>query len=144
MNIVVKKLLIFLIAPFLSFGQRHQEDIKEVLYKQESAWNQGDLYGFMLGYWNSKKLEFSSEDVTTYGWMNTFIKYKKSYPTKEKMGSLKFEIMDIKLMSDTTALVNGKWELQRTSAEPWGGEFILTFQRFNNDWLIIKDFTTSK
>jgi hypothetical protein len=139
----MKKLLFLLIIPFLSFGQEDLQKIKEVLHKQESAWNQGDLNGFMLGYWNSDKLEFASEDLTTYGWMNTFLKYKMNYPTKEKMGKLKFEIIDVKLSSDTTALVNGKWELIRTSSEPWGGGFILTFQKFNDDWLIIKDFTTS-
>ena len=141
----MKKLLLFLlIIPFLSFGQGDLQKIKEVLYKQEGAWNQGNLHGFMLGYWDSDKLEFSSEDVTTYGWMNTFIKYKKNYPTKEKMGKLQFEIIDTKLTSDTTALVKGKWELIRTSSKPWGGGFILTFQKFNDDWLIIKDFTTSE
>ena len=114
------------------------------LYKQESSWNQGDLHEFMLGYWNSEKLEFSSKDGTTYGWMNTFIKYSKSYPTKEKMGKLQFKIIDLRLISDTTALVNGKWELIRNSSKPWGGNFILTFRKFNNDWLIIKDFTTSE
>ena len=140
----MRKLLLLLSIPFLSLGQGDLQKIKEVLYKQEIAWNQGDLYGFMLGYWNSEKLEFSSKDVTTYGWMNTFIKYRKSYPTKEKMGKLQFEIIDLRLISDTTALVNGKWELIRKSSKPWGGGFMLTFRKFNNDWLIIKDFTTSE
>ena len=140
----MKKLLLLLIIPFLSFGQGDLQKIKEVLYKQESEWNQGNLYGFMLGYWNSDKLEFSSEDVTTYGWVNTFIKYKKNYPTKEKMGKLQFEIIDTKLTSDTTALVKGKWELLRTHDKLWSGWFVLTFQKFNDNWLIIKDYTTSE
>jgi len=140
----MKKILIVLIIPLLSFGQNYQKKIKEVLYKQENAWNHGDLYGFMLGYWNSDKLEFSSQDVKTYGWMNTFIKYQNNYPTKEEMGQLKFEIIDIKLISDTTALVNGNWELIRNPSKYLGGGFILTFQKFNNDWLITKDFTTSE
>ena len=82
----MKKLLLLLIIPFLSFGQEDLQKIKEVLNKQENAWNQGDLHGFMLGYWNSDKLEFSSEDVTTYGWMNTLLKYKMNYPKMQSNG----------------------------------------------------------
>ena len=141
--IVVNKLLLILIFPMLAFGQGDLQKIKEVLSKQEAAWNQGDIYGFMLGYWQSDKLQFSSGDVTTYGWVNTYKKYQKNYPTNEKMGKLQFEIIDLKLMSDTTAIVNGKWELIRKSSESLAGGFVLTFQKFNNDWLIIKDVTTS-
>ncbi len=141
--IVVNKLLLILIFPMLAFGQGDLQKIKEVLSKQEAAWNQGDIYGFMLGYWQSDKLQFSSRDVTTYGWVNTYKKYQKNYPTNEKMGKLQFEIIDLKLMSDTTAIVNGKWELIRKSSESLAGGFVLTFQKFNNDWLIIKDVTTS-
>jgi len=141
--IVVNKLLLILIFPMLAFGQGDLQKIKEVLSKQEAAWNQGDIYGFMLGYWQSDKLQFSSRDVTTYGWVNTYKKYQKNYPTNEKMGKLQFEIIDLKLMSDTTAIVNGKWGLIRKSSESLAGGFVLTFQKFNNDWLIIKDVTTS-
>ena len=141
--IVVNKLLLILIFPMLAFGQGDLQKIKEVLSKQEAAWNQGDVYGFMLGYWQSDKLQFSYRDVTTYGWVNTYKKYQKNYPTNEKMGKLQFEIIDLKLMSDTTAIVNGKWELIRKSSESLAGGFVLTFQKFNNDWLIIKDVTTS-
>lgn len=128
----------------ISFNQENIKKIKEVLYKQESEWNNGNLYGFMLGYWNSDKLEFSSENVTTYGWKNTYIKYQDSYPTKEKMGNLKFEIVDVQLTSDTTSIVTGRWKIVRNDNNPWGGDFMLTFQKFNNNWLITKDHTTSK
>ena len=141
--IVVNKLLLILIFPMLAFGQGDLQKIKEVLSKQEAAWNQGDIYGFMLGYWQSDKLQFSSRDVTTHGWVNTYKKYQKNYPTNEKMGKLQFEIIDLKLISDTAAIVNGKWELIRKSSESLAGGFVLTFQKFNNDWLIIKDVTTS-
>tara|TARA_Y100001954_G_C15681874_1_gene538167 strand:- start:67 stop:498 length:432 start_codon:yes stop_codon:yes gene_type:complete len=140
---VVNRLLLILILPMLAFGQGDLQKIKEVLSKQETAWNQGDIHSFMLGYWQSDKLHFSSRDVTTYGWANTYKKYQKNYPTNEKMGKLQFEIIDLKLNSDTTAIVNGKWELIRKSSKSLSGGFVLTFQKFNNDWLIIKDVTTS-
>lgn len=140
----MKFFLIIFIIPVLCLGQDDLKEIKEVLFKQEFEWNQGSLKGFMLGYWNSDKLEFSSKNDTTYGWQNTYIKYQTNYPTKDKMGKLKFEIIDMQLVSDTTALVHGKWLLIRDNDKSWGGGFTLSFQKFNNDWLIIKDHTTSK
>ena len=34
--------------------------IKEMLTIQQECWNNGDLDGFMKGYWNSEKLIFTS------------------------------------------------------------------------------------
>ena len=142
MNIKELKLLFILIIPFLSFGQGDLQKIKEVLYKQECAWNQGDLHGFMLGYWNSENLIFTSEKhKPSYGWNNTLNQYKESYPTKESMGKLKFQIFDIILASDTTATLDGSWELIRKNDNP-RGLFYLNLQKFNDTWLITKDSTT--
>ena len=117
--------------------------IKQVLTTQQIYWNNGDVDGFMLGYWNSEKFEFSSVKGTTYGWENTLERYKESYPTKESMGELNFEILDVKLTSDTTAVLNGEWELIRINDNPKGC-FILNFQKIDNNWLIIRDYTTSE
>jgi len=140
----MKFFLLIFIIPILCLGQDDLKDIKEVLFKQEFEWNQGNIKGFMLGYWNSDKLEFYSKNDTTYGWQNTYIKYQASYPTKDKMGRLQFKTTDMQLLSDTTALVHGKWLLIRDKDKSRGGEFILSFQKFNNDWLIIKDYTSSE
>ncbi len=97
----------------------------------------------MEGYWNSEELIFTSlNHQLTYGWQATLDRYKISYPTKEVMGELKFEIYDIELTSEKTAILNGKWELIRTNDYPQG-KFSLNLERFENNWLIVKDSTTS-
>ena len=116
--------------------------IKQVLTTQQIYWNNGDIEGFMLGYWNSEKFEFSSENGTTYGWESTLERYKESYPTKESMGELSFEILDVKLTSDTTAVLDGEWELIRKNDNP-KGSFIFKFQKIENNWLIIRDYSTN-
>ena len=119
------------------------EKIKLVLFAQQTFWNIGDIDGFMLGYWNSEKLIFTSaEHAPAYGWSNTLNRYKESYPTKESMGEFKFQIFDIILNSDTTATLDGSWELIRKNDNP-RGLFYLNFQKFNDNWLITKDSTTS-
>ena len=117
--------------------------IKKVLATQQIFWNNGDIDGFMLGYWNSEKFEFSWVNGTEYGWENTLEKYKISYPTKESMGEFSFEILDVKLTSDTTAVLDGKWELIRNNDNP-KGSFSYVFKNIENNWLIISDYTTDE
>ena len=117
--------------------------IKKVLTTQKECWNNGDIDGFMKGYWNSEELIFTSlKHKPAYGWTNTLERYKNSYPTKASMGKLKFEIVDIELISDTTSTLFGKWELIREKDRP-NGVFWLDLKKFDKNWLITKDSTIS-
>ena len=79
------RLLFIALLVVVSCSKNNATDIdaiKQVLTTQQTCWNNGDIDGFMLGYWNSEKFEFSSENHgTTYGWKNTLERYKESYPT---------------------------------------------------------------
>ena len=117
--------------------------IKEMLTIQQECWNNGDIDGFMEGYWNSEELIFTSaEHMPAYGWQNTLERYKNSYPTKSSMGELNFEILDLRLISKTTATLKGKWELIREKDHP-NGLFWLDLKKFDKNWLITKDSTIS-
>ena len=117
--------------------------IKKILDTQQKCWNNGDIDGFMQGYWNSEKLIFTSlNHKPAYGWENTLERYKNSYPTKYSMGKFRFEILDIKLTSKKTAILNGKWELIRMNDNP-NGLFWLDFEKIDENWLITKDSTIS-
>ena len=117
--------------------------IKKVLATQQKCWNNEDIDGFMLGYWNSNKFKFSWVNGIEYGWKNALGKYKISYPTKESMGEFSFEILDVKLTSDTTAILDGEWELIRKNDNP-KGSFTYIFQKIENNWLIISDYSTNE
>jgi len=117
--------------------------IKKMLKEQQECWNNGDIDGFMLGYWNSNKLKFSWVNGIEYGWNNLLEKYKISYPNKESMGEFSFEILDVKLTSDTTAILDGKWELIRKNDNP-KGSFSYILNKIENNWLIISDYTTDE
>lgn len=59
-------------------------NIRLVLEKQQECWNNGDINGFMQGYWNSEELIFTSaKHIPTYGWQNTLERYQNSYPKKK-------------------------------------------------------------
>ena len=98
----------------------------------------------MLGYWDSEELIFTStKHIPVYGWQNTLERYKNSYPTKESMGQLKFDFLNVKINPDSiSANLTGSWELIRIDDNP-KGEFYLELRKFEDKWKIIKDSTTS-
>jgi ketosteroid isomerase-like protein len=108
---------------------------------QAEAWNRGDIDGFMLGYWKSEKLLFVSGDNVTRGWQPTLDRYKKSYDSKAKMGTLTFSGLEIDVISKDAAVVLGNWSLARDGDNPHG-KFTLIFRKFKDGWRIVHDHTS--
>ncbi len=119
-----------------------QIEIPEVLTNQVSAWNHGDIKGYMEGYWKSDSLLFTSAGKNQRGWQATFEKYKKSYDSKEKMGHLTFSNLEFYTLSPDAAWVFGKWELERSGDHP-SGLFTLIFKKFPDGWKIVHDHTSA-
>lgn len=120
---------------------RIESDIKLVMNEQTAAWNRGDIDGFMIGYWNSEKLIFASSDGVTRGWQPTLTRYKKSYDSRAKMGTLTFSDLEVNVISKDAAVVLGSWALQREKDNP-KGKFTLIFRKFKDGWRIIHDHTS--
>jgi ketosteroid isomerase-like protein len=138
------KILIFLCAaPFSaqSKEEKTKAEIRKVLDEQVEAWNRGDIEGFMRGYWNSPEMTFVSGDNVTKGWKPTLERYKRSYDTPEKMGKLSFSELEITLTGKDSAVVLGRFTLERKNDRPTG-IFTLNFRRFKDGWKIILDHTS--
>jgi beta-aspartyl-peptidase (threonine type) len=126
--------------------ERAHEDrqaIQDVLDAQVTAWNRGDLEGFMAGYWHSDALAFFSGKEVMSGWQATLDRYRKRYQAegRDKMGTLSFSDLQIDLLGPDSALVRGRWKLI-TSKEPLGGLFTLLFMRKPEGWRIAHDHTS--
>jgi len=116
--------------------------IRKILDDQTAAWNRGDLDAFMsIGYWRSDKLKFVSGDRITYGWQQTLDNYKKTYATKELMGTLTFSDLEIEVLSKDAAFVTGSWHLKREKDDP-KGKFTLLFRKFKEGWRIVADHSS--
>ena len=113
-----------------------------MLEEQVQAWNSGSIDGYMRGYWNSDDTRFVSGGTMQKGWKNVLERYKKSYDTREKMGTLEFNELTVRLLSPTTAVANGIWKLHRASDEPWG-RFTLIVEKKKEGWRITHDHTSS-
>jgi hypothetical protein len=117
-----------------------EKTIREVLEKQVIAWNGNDIEGFMQGYWKSDSLLFIGSKITN-GWDSTLARYKRSYPDKAAMGTLRFEIMRMDFISNDSYLVTGKYFLTREKDNP-SGVFTLLFRKKKGKWVAVYDHTS--
>ncbi len=129
------------------FAQSDKQDahtpqaIRKVMDDQVAAWNRGDIDGFMYGYWRSDKLTFVSGTDVTRGWQQTLDRYKKTYDSRAKMGTLTFSDLEFIFAEDDIAVVLGSWSLAREKDNPHG-KFTLTFRKFKDGWRIVLDHTS--
>ncbi len=143
MKIITLIIVFFITVPLLAQNtDQSKHQIRLVIDRQVSEWNSGNIDSFMVGYKQFDSLRFASGGSVTYGWKNMLDRYKKSYPTKEKMGVLTFSQISIELISPDAALVFGTWSLKRTIDTP-RGLFTLLFKHTNGEWRIVHDHTSS-
>lgn len=116
--------------------------VLEVLDEQVEAWNEGDIEGFMAGYLRSEELRFTSGNEVRRGWRNTLERYRQTYPDRAAMGTLAFEELDVRVLSEHAAQVFGRFRLTRKSDEPTG-LFTLLVERHGDRWRIVTDHTSS-
>lgn len=123
-------------------GQSENElAIRNILDEQKTAWNKGDIAGFMAHYWQNDSLMFIGKSGVTYGWQETMDNYKKGYPDAAAMGTLEFNILQVRRIADIQYFVVGKWHLTRTIGDV-GGHFTLLVRKIENKWVIVADHSS--
>lgn len=131
------------LAPCGCASHRVPTVITDILHRQTSAWNRGDVEAFMEPYWRSDELMFVSGGKVTKGWQETLAGYRQRYPTRAEMGRLTFSELEVRELAPRAALVLGRWHLQRDApADDVGGRFTLLFRRMGGEWLIVYDHTS--
>lgn len=137
--------LLLSIALLTTAGTHAQKNaekiIKGILQTQTAAWNRGDLDNFMVGYWESDSLLFVGKNGATYGYNATLANYKKSYPTKDEMGTLRFDIKEIRKIDKRTYFVLGAWFLERKVGN-LKGMYTLIWRKINGQWKIVVDHSS--
>ena len=116
------------------------DGILTTLDRQVDAWNQGDVEGFMQGYWKSEELRFVTPEGTTRGWQATLDRYRAKYPTRELMGRLSFEQICVAQKGPEVADVLGRYRLDRQN-DVLTGWFTLEMRKIGAEWVIVRDFT---
>ena len=126
-----------------SFAQQDKdiETVRSILLRQAEDWNRGDIEGFMNGYWESDALQFVSSAGVTYGWRQTLERYRRRYPDREAMGTLHFEVLEVKKLSRKVIMLTGSYDLD--GGEP-DGHFLLVWKKIGGEWVIVADHTSAK
>ena len=140
----MKKLFFFFLIPAMLIGQKSLErdktEILALLQFQQEAWSNHDLEGFMESYWRSTSLKFYGNSGLTLGWEQTLANYRKSYPTKEHTGQLKFTIDDISRIGKGAYHVMGQYHLTRSVGDA-NGVFFIIIKKIKGKWRIVADMS---
>lgn len=122
-------------------AQGQEAAVRAVLGEQVRAWNAGDLAAFVRTY--SAETVFVGKEVTR-GNAGVLERYRRNYPTRERMGTLTFSELEVRMLGRDHASVLGRFHLRRT-AEGGGdarGIFTLLLKRSGRGWSIILDHTS--
>ena len=132
--------VLLLAAAAVAFAQG--DEVRKLLKESEDAWNRGDLVTFASYY--DEDATFIGREVTKGGPEAIVARYRRGYPTREAMGTLKFSEIEVRPLSEGYALANGKFELKRTAAGggDTSGRFTLVLRKTSKGWKIIHDHSS--
>lgn len=140
--------LFFTFVFILAFGQTHAQTASDrrailaILNRQTADWNAGRVEAFMNGYWQSDSLTFVGKVGVTKGYEGTLASYKKRYPDRATMGTLKFDILKLEFQASGVAYVIGRWHLTRPQVGDVGGHYTLLWRKINRRWVIVSDHSS--
>jgi hypothetical protein len=116
--------------------------ILATLDRQTADWNAGRVEAFMNGYWDSDSLMFIGKVGVTKGYAGTLASYKKRYPDRASMGTLKFDILKLEFQAPGVAYVIGRYHLTRPKIGDATGYFTLLWRKINRRWIIVSDHSS--
>ncbi len=121
-----------------------KDAIVAMLNKQAVDWNRGDLEAFATGYKNSPDILFMGQTIRR-GYDQMLAGYRKSFPTRDAMGTLTFSNLEVQPLDEHFATVTGRFHLERTAAGGGnaGGYYLLVVEKTPSGWKIVRDATTS-
>lgn len=123
--------------------------IRAAMQAQTDAWNRADIPAFMQTYEDSPETTFIGLTVRK-GYQPILQRYKENYTTREEMGTLTFNDLDVRLLpsgcgTNEVALVTGKFHLERAAhgaAKKDDGIFSLVWRKGPHGWKIVLDHTS--
>jgi ketosteroid isomerase-like protein len=141
-----------LLCPFFVLAQAPTADdtaIRAAMDAQTAAWNRADIPAFMQTYENSPDTTFIGATLRK-GYGPILERYKANYTTKEQMGVLTFDHLDIRLLPSSCgasefAVVTGTFHLERSAkgeAKKDDGIFSLVWRKGPTGWKILLDHTS--
>lgn len=121
-----------------------EKEILSILEVQETSWNLGDLEGFMKTYLESENLTYFSGNKIIRGWKAARERYRSIYQDGDnEMGELRFHQVELRMLGLESALLQGRWSLDRKKSGDLDGVFTLVVKKFPEGWKIVHDHSSS-
>ena len=134
--------IIFLSGTLMTGTEQVEKELRDILKKQQDAWNQNNIKEFMRYYWNSPDLTFQAGNTRILGWDALLARYQKNYPSGG-MGQLEFKDISVKILSKDLAYVLGRYHLTYDNKPPAQGLFTILLKKSPEGWLIFHDHSSS-
>ena len=118
--------------------------IRAELQREVTAWNAGDLDGYLSGYERGATTTMIGRTQLYRGWDAIAAMYHARFGERRRMGTLAFGDLEIRVLAPDYAVAVGRWSLQRSDegGGPGGGFFTLTLHKGAAGWRIVLDHTS--
>ena len=137
----MRRFFLLLSASVLLVAATPEQEVTATLHGQVAAWNSGDL---------EKCVQYYSEESIFVGKQHSrgnaqvLKEYRRSYPTRERMGTLAYNDLEMRVLDANYVSVIGRFHLTRTAAGGGdsAGVFTLLLRKTASGWKIILDHTS--
>ncbi len=119
-----------------------EAEVRALLTAQQDDWNAGDLDGFLSGYDPTPSLAFISGAQIHRGFAETRARFHQRYGSRDAMGTLTFDELEVLVLSNDAAVATGAFRLDRHEDAPHG-RFTLALRKRDGAWRIILDHTST-
>jgi uncharacterized protein (TIGR02246 family) len=119
-------------------ASRQQLDVTKVLLAQESAWNSGDLDGYVSHYKDAPDTQ-AILGTAAHGLETIRNAFRQNFPNAESMGRLENSEVEVRELGEKFALVTGKYHLSRSKKAGGDatGTFTEIFEKTAAGWQVI-------
>lgn len=107
-----------------------------------AAWNNGDLDGYLAGYWESEQTRYISNGKVIQGYTAIAESYKSRFGATADLGQLELTQFEVTPLSPADVLVFGVFE-HRMDGRSSSGAFTVHLRNFDGEWLIVLDHSSS-
>ncbi len=107
-----------------------------------SAWNRGDVGGYLSCYWHSDKVRWVSGGSVQRGFEAIASAFKERFGSPDSMGRLEVADLEVQLLGENDALAFGAWT-QTTRTAGHRGVFTVHLKKIDGEWLIVSDHSSS-
>jgi ketosteroid isomerase-like protein len=121
------------------------EAVRAMITEQQSAWNSGNLAGFLSHYDMNDSITFYHDDVIAAGWVQLSDRFTTKYVTnKVPMGTLEFRDVVVEPYASDAVMARGRWGTTVHDGMTRGGLFTIIVRKTDRGWKIVHDHTSDR